>query len=116
MPTNLFQPGNKLSVGNPGPGPRPDILTQALISQINEIDNRDPQKRAKIAKMVDKLIAMGIDGDMDAIKFIWDRVEGPVKTVNELRNADGGTFKLEVIRHVIVDPDMKTIEGDVEVS
>ncbi len=107
-----FQPGNRLSVGNSGRA-RADILTQALISQINEVDLADPKRRSKMAKLVDKLIDMGCAGDLAAIEFIWNRAEGPLKAVTELKNAEGDTLRVEFVKRVIVDPEMKTIEGDV---
>ncbi|HXU01444.1 MAG TPA: hypothetical protein VN903_10645 [Polyangia bacterium] len=112
-----FQPGNKLAVGNTNGGRvRGDMLTRALTSQIQEIvrdkDGDLVVARAKLAKIIDKLIALGIEGNMEAIKFIWDRLEGPVKNVTELKNADGEVLQIELIRRVIVDPAMKTIEGE----
>jgi len=109
-----FQPGNKLAVGNTNGGrTRSELLTKALISQINELVKKgDPSGRTKLAKMVDELIEKGMNGEMAAIEFIWNRIEGPMKNVTELKNADGEVLHIELIRRVIVDPAMKTIEGD----
>lgn len=94
-----FQPGNQHAKGNPGPSKK-HALTQALISQLNEIDPRTD--KAKLHKIVENLIKMatgfvivehvlGPDGkrtgkkiereiapDLAAIRYIFDRVDGPL--------------------------------------
>lgn len=94
-----FGPGNKAAVGNPGPHQgKTKFLTQALISQLNEYSKSriitevklvkgkpvktyryDTETLTKIHLVIERLITNAIDdGDMAAIKEIFDRVEGKV--------------------------------------
>jgi hypothetical protein len=60
---------------NPGPGTRYRVLTQTLIAALHEVDIRKGKER--IYLLVDKLIDRAIvDGDMEAIEYIFDRVDG----------------------------------------
>jgi hypothetical protein len=87
-----FKPGHKINVGNPGPQ-RPSFLTQALISQLNEIDKNTG--REKLHMLAERLLihAFGgeytikvtgrkngkrivVDGELSAIKEVFDRVQG----------------------------------------
>jgi hypothetical protein len=79
-----FEPGNKLSVGQPGPwGNR--FMSQALISVLNEmmvVPGKKPQTKEEITrfrKIINRLVDLGCEGDMRAIEFIFDRVEGKVR-------------------------------------
>ena len=51
---------------------REKIITQRLISELNEEENGI----AKIARVVNALISQAADGNVHAIKEIFDRVEG----------------------------------------
>lgn len=80
----MFKKGNKAAAATLGRG-RP--LTQALISQLNEMAVEKGRKTAtpKMHKLVARLIQLGIeDGDMIAIKEIFNRVEGRVIQAHEL--------------------------------
>jgi hypothetical protein len=72
-----FQKGHKLSIGSRGQFRR-DLRIE-LVSQLNEVvDKRTGQ--TKLQRLVSNLIAKAIDGngDLAAIKAIFDRVEGKV--------------------------------------
>jgi hypothetical protein len=95
-----FGVGNKAAVGNPGPGGRQRVLTQTLISRLNEtirharlktvwITSKNGKVRKKqileeadatrVMHLVDSLLENAIvHRDMGAIKEIFDRVEGKV--------------------------------------
>lgn len=65
-------------------GSKPDkILRDALILELNrEYDDTNGQKIKKISKIVAKLVENGMEGKTDAIKEIFDRVEGkPAQSV-----------------------------------
>lgn len=57
-------------------GSKPDkILRDALILELNRLTN-DGEKVKKLQRIAAKLVANGMDGKTDAIKEIFDRVEG----------------------------------------
>lgn len=75
-----FKKGNQVSVGNPGPSPRPRIITNTLISQLNEIDSKT--NKARVHRLVEKLINTAInDGEQWAFEMIFERIEGKVATI-----------------------------------
>jgi hypothetical protein len=78
-----FPKGHKLSVGNKGPTKRLS-LTQQLISQLLEVTDAKKPNINRVAKLVSKLIALGEQGNLDAIKFIFDRIDGKLKERVEL--------------------------------
>lgn len=70
-----FAKGNKAAVGSGGPGSRTKFLTEALISQLNELDPKT--RKEKFHTLVAVLIRRAIKKeDAYAIKEIFDRVEG----------------------------------------
>ena len=65
-----FEPGNKL--GAKANHKKPRILTQKLISRLNDADG------VALDRLLAALIAKAQEGDVPAIKEIFDRVEGKV--------------------------------------
>ena len=59
-------------------GSKPDkIIRDALILELNRMDTSDDgQKVKKVNRIVHKLVKCAMDGKIDAIKEIFDRVEG----------------------------------------
>ena len=102
-----FQPGNQAAAGHRGNN-RPDICTQALISQLNEIDKKTGKE--KIHLLVEQLIklALGyerkvksidtkgktktatveVPPDIMAIKEVIDRVQGKAPQALEMLGGD----------------------------
>jgi len=50
----------------------------------------------KLRKIADKLVDMAVEGDMQAIKEVGDRLDG--KTVQAVTGEDGGPLTIEIIR------------------
>lgn len=69
-----FQPGNQLA--KRGDHKRSRLVTQQIISSINEIDVKDPQKRTNLRVMIEALVQVAKTGDVKAIQFITERIEG----------------------------------------
>src|SRR5215210_5499231 len=83
-----FQKGNKAAVGH-RPATRPDICTQALISQLHEMDKST--RKEKIHKVCAQLIKNATEGgETAAIKEIFDRVQGraPIQMDGDARGAN----------------------------
>lgn len=91
-----FQPGNKYSSGPKGRYSR--FISQRLIAMMHEEvtvlipdendKNKDPAKRKQIAQrtqrlalLCEALFNLALEGDLQAIKYIIDRIEGtPIQT------------------------------------
>jgi hypothetical protein len=92
--------GNQRAKGNKGP--RGDFCTQALVSQLHEVVTRDAvrieyykhggktKKRRVVSRrthekihfIVEALLENAMSGETDAIKYVFDRLEGrPVTTL-----------------------------------
>ena len=65
-------------MAGPSKGSKPDkIIRDALILELNRMDDGDDgEKIKKVNRIVHKLVDSAIDGKIDAIKEIFDRVEG----------------------------------------
>lgn len=61
------------------------LLTRAIAATLTDKD------AASIVKVV---IAKAAGGDLEAVKLLWDRLEGKAITRNE--NGDPGTFELDL--------------------
>lgn len=70
-----FKPGNKDAVGNKGAS-RPNFLTQALISQLNECNTRTNTK--KLHMLAERLIALALGGE-----FVVDIVDRDGRRLND---------------------------------
>ncbi len=58
-------------------GSKPDkIIRDALLIELNRMTTDDGQKIKKVNRIVAKLVSAGMEGKIDAIKEIFDRVEG----------------------------------------
>jgi hypothetical protein len=68
-----FKKGNQVAVGNRGRS-NPSLLTQTLISQLNEVDENTGAEKKHL--LCAKLIQLGLAGDVHAIHEIFDRVQG----------------------------------------
>lgn len=86
----------------PSAGSKPDkILRDALMLELNT-DTKDNDGRTvkKFRRIAANLVTSGLDNKMDAIKEIWDRVEGrPAQSI-----AVGQDPDLEPIEHVVRPP------------
>jgi hypothetical protein len=85
-----FKKGNQVALGNRGGGgARPRFMTQAMISELQRMDGRGPHATPKFHKIVKHVVDNALRGDMDAIKFCMDRVEGTPVAAVELTSPDG---------------------------
>lgn len=71
---NRFKPGNQFA--KLGDHKRSRLVTQQIISSINEIDIKDPLKRTNLRVMIEALVQVAKTGDVKAIQFITERIEG----------------------------------------
>ena len=71
-----FQPGHKQLA------PHKQLLTRDLIIRLNEpLDPDDPKGITKKQKINDQLVTKACSGDMEAIKFVYERAEGKTPQV-----------------------------------
>lgn len=61
----------------PSAGGKPDkLLRDALLIELNIEDISDGKKLKRFRRIAAKLVDAGLDGKLDAIREIFDRVEG----------------------------------------
>jgi len=114
----LFKKGNKAAVGSGGPSQRPRVMTQALVSQLNEITKRsrviteirlvkgkpkkffrfDEKTMNNIHHVIERLIENAVEGDMPAIKEIFDRCEGKAVQAIEGTGQDDNAITIRLIK------------------
>jgi hypothetical protein len=71
-PPHAFKPGQS---GNPGGKPKSNL--NKLLSQFMAgKDTGDRVSREK--RLAEKLGRLALSGDMDAIRYVWDRLEGKI--------------------------------------
>lgn len=56
-----------------------------------------------LRKLADKLIEMALEGDIQAMREVGDRIEGKAVQVTQLTGEDGGPV-ITRVENVIVDP------------
>lgn len=80
--------------GNPGGRPKEQAWRDALRMAVKEaMQDGTPKLRA----LADKTVALALDGDMQAIKEIGDRLDGkPAQAI--VGDPDGGGFTINIMR------------------
>lgn len=83
-------------------GSKPDkIIRDALILELNRMTDDDGKKIKKVSRIVAKLVDAAMDGKIDAIKEIFDRVEGrPAQSVSLAGDADNPVFHVIELRGI----------------
>lgn len=82
-------------MAGPSRGSKPDkIIRDALIIELNRMTNDDGLKIKKVSRIVHKLVECGMSGKIDAIREIFDRVEGKAAQGIQLTGEDGGPISV----------------------
>lgn len=63
--------------------------TDAIRVAVNREETTEGQKRKRLSIIADKLCRLAMEGDMQAIKEIGDRLEGRPKQAQEISGPDG---------------------------
>ena len=77
-----FLPGNSASPGRP---PKGQALTDVLKNKVNAED------------LAEKLLQMVHTGDLGALKYVYDRIDGRPRETVETTGADGGPVEVRVV-------------------
>lgn len=106
-----FTPGNKVGVGNQN-AVRGKLVTDVIIAKLNEVDPRDPKRRALVWRFVDELFEHALSrevtvgkgtqkrkekilGELSAMFHIIDRSDGrPVQGIGFEAGTGGGKVTL----------------------
>jgi hypothetical protein len=73
---------------------------QAMTDILNyKLDQRDGSGKLQREAVAEKLISLALDGDMTAIRYVMDRVDGRPKETVSLENAAMETKLLEVFNN-----------------
>lgn len=76
-------------------------MRRAVMRRIEGIEGK-PQKLERLA---DKVVELGLAGDMQALKEIGDRLDGKSVQQKEIGGPDGGDIPIKMkITKVVVDP------------
>ena len=67
-----FKPGQS---GNPSGRPKA-VLSRALRAEIDKLDGAAPDAPTKAERIAEKVVTLALDGNLEAIRLIYDRVEG----------------------------------------
>lgn len=79
----------------PSAGGKPDkIIRDALLLELNRLTISDGEKVKKVNRIVAKLVELAGDGKVDAIKEIFDRVEGKAVQGVTLTGDEGGPISI----------------------
>jgi hypothetical protein len=95
-----FKIGNQVSVGNASTGAakavRNRVLTQTLISKLHELDPKTGKE--KYYTLIDKLydLAIAKEGGLQAIMYIFDRVDGKIVQQVTLGDETGAPFEFSL--------------------
>lgn len=96
-------------MAGPSKGSKPDkILRDALILELNRMtDLDDGEKVKKVNRVVHKLVEAAMDGKVDAIREVFDRVEGKA-TQPVSGDPEGDPIRLVTrIEMAVIDPLVK---------
>lgn len=85
-----FQKGKS---GNPNGARKPKVFFEGLMLALKRVPASDQDAKTKLQAIANKLVYLAEEGDLQAIKYIMDRVDGlPVATmdmnVNDRRTAE----------------------------
>ena len=90
-----FQKGKS---GNPSGKRKEKLLSDALNIALKRMD---PNDRTAAQRIANNLVKKALEGDMMAIKEVFDRHEGKAPQAIEHAGFEGGSL---VIENIIVDP------------
>lgn len=94
-PATRFKPGNP---GGPGAGRGPRKLSKILEQQAEQFlktpDGKQMSKAEAICMMAYKL---ALEGDLNAIKFLFERIEGKVPEKVEVSGNEGSPLAIEYV-------------------
>ena len=94
---NLAPPFKKGQSGNPSGRPKSD-LTKLLSQFVQKTPDggKEPWKHL----IIKRIIALAVQGDMEAVKFIWDRLEGK-PALSVAISGSVGVFTPETLRDLV---------------
>ncbi|GHT94202.1 hypothetical protein FACS1894141_0420 [Spirochaetia bacterium] len=87
-----FEPGQS---GNPGGRPKRDTSLTGILRK--ELNKKGADKVAKKTRIVGKLIELAEAGDIPALKYLWDRVDGKARETMEITTSGELDAKLTTI-------------------
>jgi hypothetical protein len=115
-PRRHVAPGNRYAAGVHAKSPthRHNFITQQLISQLNDlyVDKDDPEltqrKMTNYARMVEQVVKACTDGDLEAIRFAWERVEG--KMTQRVQGKHVHAHRVDLILPELSDEELALME------
>ena len=79
------------------PGPKSDKIWADAVRRavLRRIENEEG-KPQKIERLADNLVEWALEGKMDAVKEIGERLDGKAKTTNEHSGPDGDAIPVSI--------------------
>ena len=71
-------------------------FAEALKIAVKRVHDGDPGGRVKLAIIAEKLVEQAIDGEMEAIKEVSNRLDGKPAQAMELTGQEGGPLQIEI--------------------
>lgn len=80
-------------------GPKSDKLwAEAVRMAVLREETCGDEKRKRLSIIADKVATLAMDGDLQAIKEIGDRLDGRPKQASEITGAEGGPVQVLIQR------------------
>src|ERR1041385_4330941 len=100
-----FQQGNQLAkLADHSNRKNPRYLTKRLIAALEEKEGTTDLQRGYL--LIERLMMNALAGDMDAIKYIFDRVDGKIVQAHTVEGAAAGEpvkVELTFVKSVVID-------------
>ena len=77
-----------------------DVITSVLLEKSVNFKGAQITGKEAVAR---KLLELAVAGDVPAMRYLIDRIDGTPKQALELSGEDGGPVEISVIKRVIVD-------------
>jgi hypothetical protein len=89
MPSKSGFDKNPQNINRNGRPKKDQTMTQILMGELDDIDVSTPQGKIKAKQAISrKLIEVAMNGDVTALKYIYDRIDGSPRTKLEAELTD----------------------------
>ena len=112
-PKNQFKPGKS---ANPGGRPKRDESVSYLVKKFLKSRIIDPKTGKKVSKkqvFVERVFALAMSGDVQAIKLIWNYVDGMPTQQLKVEQTNSSDEALHTLRQILAKEN-DTVKSDLQ--